>query len=113
MTINWSGLQHIVGGDGLVGAAKEDIGRELAAYNGDIRGQMHAYHAQHAFFTYSLSKAICETNRTPKTLEASPENTMAAATPQSGRRIPGGSAIYMALTLASLDAPPNSEIQKP
>lgn len=41
MTVEGSGLEDIVGGDGLVGPAEEDVGRELAAYNGDIRGEVH------------------------------------------------------------------------
>ena len=58
MAVERSGLRDIIGGDGLVGAPEEDVRRELAADNGDIRGEVHTQHAQHAFSSFSLSRAI-------------------------------------------------------
>jgi hypothetical protein len=42
MAIEWGGLGHIVGGDDLFRTTEEHVGRELAAYNGDIRRKVHA-----------------------------------------------------------------------
>ena len=50
MTFDWGGIGDIIGGDSLVGAAEENVGREFAAYNGNIRREVHTQHAQHAFF---------------------------------------------------------------
>lgn len=49
MAIEWGGLGHIVGGDDLFRTSEEHVGRELAAYNGDIRRKVHPQHTQHAF----------------------------------------------------------------
>lgn len=52
MAFDWGGIGDIVSGDSLVGAAEENVGREFAAYNGNIRREVHAQHAQHAFFFF-------------------------------------------------------------
>lgn len=54
MAFDWGGIGDIVGGDSLVGAAEENVGREFAAYNGNIRREVHAQHAQHAFLLLFL-----------------------------------------------------------
>ena len=52
MAFDWGGIGDIIGGDSLVGAAEENVGREFAAYNGNIRREVHTQHAQHAFFCW-------------------------------------------------------------
>lgn len=42
IAINRSRLRHIISNDGGVWAAKEEVGREFTAYNGDIRRKMHS-----------------------------------------------------------------------
>lgn len=59
MAFDRRGIGDIVGGDGLVGAAEEYVGRKFATYNGDIRRKMHAQHAQHALFVCFVFCVLC------------------------------------------------------
>lgn len=41
-------FRDVIGGDGAIRAAQEHIRGELTAHNGNIRGQVHPQHTQHA-----------------------------------------------------------------
>lgn len=124
MAFDWGGIGDIVGGDSLVGAAEENVGREFAAYNGNIRREVHAQHAQHAFlllFLLSLllmsfffrsfhSSQLCNPKKKKK------KKTQVRKLPREdhtcGRgRDPGGSAIYLTRIPASLDRTLNPTLE--